>query len=367
MTTIWNPQVLLGVEPHSERYTCWGTTKKGKRCGNPVNKGDRMRAARMLDTLACHPPTSTTVEDGLQEIAELCLCKRWHRGTQVEDIVTDWTDLIAESFPRRGRTEDLSYSSADSRTESTSSRYARSLAPSPESMTRISTRSAPSRTSEEAGESVQSRPNATLSQHSRHSSTGTSRSEDVPRSVESPHVSHTHHAHEVMRRPITEACGVCYEAIQTLEDAVWCRAECGQNIHRECWDLWSAEWHSQKSDSDVDEEEQPGCVFCRAPWVEAETTSSPEPAPMSSRTSSSTLTLAPPEVTRRHITDDCGICLDAIQNLDDAVWCRGQCGHNVHSHCWDRWSREHSSNRSAAGMNLDNPPTCVLCRAPWVD
>lgn len=355
MTTIWNPQALLGVDPRSERYTCRGTTKKGKRCRNPVKNSDRTRATRMLDTLAYHPPTSTTVEDDLQEIAELCLCKRLHRGTQVEDIVTDWTDVIAESFLRRGRTEDLSYSSTGSRTESTSSRYARSLAPSPESLTRVSTRSASSRTSEE---SIQSRPNATPPQHSRHSSTSTPPSEDVP---------HINHTHEVMRRPITDACGVCYEAIHSLEDAVWCRAECGQNIHRECWDLWSAEWHSQRSDANTDEEEQPSCVFCRAPWVEAEATSSPEPEPMSSRTSSSTHTHSPHEVTRRPITDDCVICFDAIQNLEDAVWCRGQCGHNVHSHCWGRWSREHSSNRSAAGMNVDTPPTCVLCRAPWVD
>jgi len=366
MTTIWNPQILLGVEPHSEKYTCRGTTKKGTRCGNSI-KADRMRAARMLDALAYHPPTSTAVENGLQEIAELCLCKRWHRGTQVEDIVTDWTNVIARSFPRRGRTEDASYSSTVSRNESTSSRYARSLAPSPASMTRVSTRSVLSPAPEESGESVQSRTNATPSQHSRHSSTITSPSEDVQRSVESPDVPHTNHTHEIMRRPITEDCGVCYEAIHTLEDAVWCRAECGQNIHRECWDLWSAEWHSQRSDSDVDEEQHPSCVFCRAPWVEAEITSLPEPVPMSSRTSGSTHTHSPHEVTRRPITEDCAICSDAIQNLDDAVWCRGQCGQNVHTHCWDRWSRERSSNRSAAGMNVDTPPTCVFCRAPWVD
>lgn len=377
MTTIWNPQVLLGVEPHSNGYTCRGEVKTGKeagkRCGNQVNKPDRMKAARLLDTIAYHRPTSTAVHNNLREIARLCLCKGpKHRVSQLDDVVAEWTNVIAETFPRRGRTESLSYSSSDSRTESTSSRYARSLAPSDESMTRSSTRSGSSRTSEESGESVQSRPNSTHSQHSRHSSTSRSPSENVLHSVESTDVHHTSHTHNVTRRPITEACGICYEAIHTLEDAVWCRAECGQNIHRECWDLWSAAWHSLRSGSDVHEEEQPICVFCRAPWVETETTSSLEPAQTSSSGSSSSgssslHTLSSNGVTRRPITDSCGICIDAIQTLDDAVWCRGQCGQNLHVHCWDEWIRQQSSNRSTASMDVHVLPACVYCRAPWVE
>ncbi|KAE9365429.1 hypothetical protein N431DRAFT_430930 [Stipitochalara longipes BDJ] len=353
MTTIRNLQVLLDVDPRSQSYTCRGTTKAGERCRNLVSKADRtklVKKARRLDILAQHQPTSTAfddaIEDTLQDIAKLCLCKRDHRETQVNDIVTKWTDIIAEPLPRPQR-ESLSSPATLSRVDSTLSRYMRSSAPSP-SMTRASSRLSVSRTSRDP---APSRPNTTRPQSPRRSPTTTSAPEDdLPSSIRASATPHTHHTHEVTRRPITEPCGICCETIHTLDDAVWCRAECGQNIHRECWDLWSVAWLSQK-DADADEEELPSCVYCRAPWVEIETAPSPDSH----------------GVTRKPITEDCAICLEGIRHLDDAVWCRGQCGQNVHGHCWDRWSMEQSLNRSSGDTDVDAPPACVFCRAPWVE
>jgi hypothetical protein len=49
------------------------------------------------------------------------------------------------------------------------------------------------------------------------------------------------------RKPLSEACYVCYEAFSGPEDAVWCRNSCGQNLHRECF----KQWRSGKKRRDV--------------------------------------------------------------------------------------------------------------------
>jgi hypothetical protein len=41
----------------------------------------------------------------------------------------------------------------------------------------------------------------------------------------------------VQRKPIQD-CYVCMERIEGAEDAVWCRKACGQNVHRECFEIW---------------------------------------------------------------------------------------------------------------------------------
>ena len=41
----------------------------------------------------------------------------------------------------------------------------------------------------------------------------------------------------VSRRPLSD-CYACLEPIDRLEDAVWCRSTCGQNICTECFEHW---------------------------------------------------------------------------------------------------------------------------------
>jgi hypothetical protein len=50
-------------------------------------------------------------------------------------------------------------------------------------------------------------------------------------------------------------CAAAQEAV------VWC-ATCGNNVHAECFRLWSAQRARQGAD--------PVCVFCRSPWGGAE-------------------------------------------------------------------------------------------------
>jgi len=55
-----------------------------------------------------------------------------------------------------------------------------------------------------------------------------------------------------------EDCPVCMEELdETKEELVWCKAQCGQNLHKECFNIWS----SQSRSGVV------SCVYCRADWV----------------------------------------------------------------------------------------------------
>ncbi|OQE21117.1 hypothetical protein PENSTE_c012G09096 [Penicillium steckii] len=60
------------------------------------------------------------------------------------------------------------------------------------------------------------------------------------------------------RKPIEGDCPVCYqEMVESQEAIVWCKASCGNNLHKECQDKWAA---TTGRTSDV------RCVYCRSIW-----------------------------------------------------------------------------------------------------
>lgn len=59
------------------------------------------------------------------------------------------------------------------------------------------------------------------------------------------------------RKPVEGDCPVCVMEMTWSDDIVWCKAACGNNIHRECQRQWA--------------KSKPGhvkCVYCRTPWQE---------------------------------------------------------------------------------------------------
>ncbi|EPE27608.1 hypothetical protein GLAREA_04399 [Glarea lozoyensis ATCC 20868] len=65
---------------------------------------------------------------------------------------------------------------------------------------------------------------------------------------------------EASRKPLPETCLVCLLEIASLSDAVWCKAVCGQNVCKDCWERWTGA--SENRDSQLK------CIFCRAIWEE---------------------------------------------------------------------------------------------------
>ncbi|KAG7123256.1 Mitogen-activated protein kinase kinase kinase 1 like [Verticillium longisporum] len=60
------------------------------------------------------------------------------------------------------------------------------------------------------------------------------------------------------RKPVEGDCPICFDGLDASsnEKVVWCRAACGQNIHRDCFQTWA----KTKRQSEVT------CPFCRSVW-----------------------------------------------------------------------------------------------------
>ncbi|KAI1800238.1 hypothetical protein F4811DRAFT_564942 [Daldinia bambusicola] len=63
------------------------------------------------------------------------------------------------------------------------------------------------------------------------------------------------------RKPLEGDCPICFMPFEGAEDAVYCRATCGQNIHAECFAMWATT--KRKSTRG-----QVTCPMCRTPWQE---------------------------------------------------------------------------------------------------
>lgn len=60
------------------------------------------------------------------------------------------------------------------------------------------------------------------------------------------------------RKPIEGDCPVCvmeFEESDRSEDILWCKAACGNNIHKRCFEQWARSKPGQAK-----------CVYCRTPW-----------------------------------------------------------------------------------------------------
>jgi hypothetical protein len=53
--------------------------------------------------------------------------------------------------------------------------------------------------------------------------------------------------------------------------------------------------------------------------------------------------------------DDCPICFCGFEKGEQVVWCKAQCGSNIHTACFAQWKKT---------KGPDNV-TCVMCREPW--
>ena len=59
------------------------------------------------------------------------------------------------------------------------------------------------------------------------------------------------------RKPVEGDCPICCDDLEpAAEEIVWCRAACGNNLHKSCFDRWKA---SKRGG-------QVTCPYCRTPW-----------------------------------------------------------------------------------------------------
>lgn len=63
--------------------------------------------------------------------------------------------------------------------------------------------------------------------------------------------------HDGKRKPIEGECPICYMDFDPdNHELVWCKAACGNNMHKDCFEQWAASQRGQEV----------RCVYCRTPW-----------------------------------------------------------------------------------------------------
>ncbi|KEF51925.1 uncharacterized protein A1O9_11914 [Exophiala aquamarina CBS 119918] len=59
------------------------------------------------------------------------------------------------------------------------------------------------------------------------------------------------------RKPTEGECPICYMDLDPGHNKlVWCKSQCGHNLHKSCFDQWAASQRGQEV----------RCVYCRSPW-----------------------------------------------------------------------------------------------------
>ncbi|KAI3338088.1 hypothetical protein F4824DRAFT_98076 [Ustulina deusta] len=66
-------------------------------------------------------------------------------------------------------------------------------------------------------------------------------------------------SHDPNRKQIEGDCPICFTPFEGPEDTVYCRATCGQNMHKECFAMWAATKRQSARDAVT-------CPMCRSPW-----------------------------------------------------------------------------------------------------
>ncbi|KAI4598631.1 hypothetical protein KJ359_002521 [Pestalotiopsis sp. 9143b] len=64
------------------------------------------------------------------------------------------------------------------------------------------------------------------------------------------------------RKPIEGDCPICFMPFEEAEATVYCRAQCGQNIHKECFEMWA----TTKRQNGGARDDRVTCPMCRTPW-----------------------------------------------------------------------------------------------------
>jgi hypothetical protein len=67
--------------------------------------------------------------------------------------------------------------------------------------------------------------------------------------------------HDKNRKDLEGDCPICFMPFEEADATVYCQAQCGQNIHKECFEMWAA---TKRQDRNA--RNPVTCPMCRTPW-----------------------------------------------------------------------------------------------------
>ncbi|KAF8861641.1 hypothetical protein BDZ45DRAFT_740100 [Acephala macrosclerotiorum] len=89
MAQIWDPRAVLDLNPEIKGFKCSGTTKKGNRCCQTfLTNANKAQAGQIIRLLSTRDIVTHGVDEGVidqfRNLAGCTLCPRWHIGDQAQ-------------------------------------------------------------------------------------------------------------------------------------------------------------------------------------------------------------------------------------------------------------------------------------------
>jgi hypothetical protein len=377
------------INPDKLAFTCVGDTATGRRCRNPIAQKDVQSARRILATLPSIVQDEEELDRSLYKLAALCICKNRRVGHQSQQgsVVAEWTEIIGIEAAR------LQRSSQRQRSGTTNAGRTDTLTTAASTVTR--TESVP------VGPLFRrlQQPPAGLSANSTTSSTATlyeivpsptiTSSSARPAAPALPptgsetnnhsHTTHDHHEHGTIAQANGDECSICLEPPSDAQ-----RTPCGHIFCRTCITAWldshptcptdrqslsidqlvSLSTSTEEDDrtcsicyEELTDPQQTPCghIYCKScidSWLVSHST-----CPMDRRALQAS-DLTPVDLRRKPIEGDCLICYESLTSghSGEVVYCRAECGQNLHRLCLEGWTRARYGRAS-----------CPFCRADWQD
>ena len=293
----------LFIHPSEPGFHCMGyakTTRDGC-CHNPINQANRARASRILRDLDGAEPKTSSTRRLLRELAPIILCQRRHQWqddelyyelkrrmraassdrqhdayNRLSNGDLDWQPRsiirsrgLNDPWPRKTENTRSSRSSGTSRatgantnaSHRTTSTSSRTISSSSTDVTRTIRGRASSGQGNLSADALTT-PATTVTiralelmlQQAIFDASRTSEEQDT----ESPNPSTTRtksrsiggaqcSTRHARRHPLHE-CPICLDKMETSQKLVWCKAQCGQNYHDECFEGWRTSERRQGND-----------------------------------------------------------------------------------------------------------------------
>jgi Anaphase-promoting complex subunit 11 RING-H2 finger len=341
---------IINVCPDHD-HACVGiAVTRGRRCQASTNAMNRAHANRLLDEgTRLLQSGQRNIDDILEELAPLLLCRRWHQS-QAAEVVREWSKEV-QNDQRRSRNQPVSLARG-SRESSTPSSFATDI--------RYSTSPYTSRNESLESIAVTLELLVQLLQ----------RSQTVPVSANT-----SSRASEGSRGSISRPPSSAEHVVRTNEQASNATRQVRGNNQRVNTSSQSSTVASETPTTTQHMRPRTPVLF--SPTAETSNRQPQRRAQPGRR-----------QVVRKPIEGECHICFlslrdeevveeeeeeeqepqtdntattDSAPNDSDEetlVWCRSQCGYNFHKTCLDTWTNsQHEDHRAA---------TCPMCRAQWV-
>ncbi|KAH0566188.1 hypothetical protein GP486_000420 [Trichoglossum hirsutum] len=226
----FDPYSTFDIHPDSRGFSCVGhSTREGGRCSRLISRGDRIAALALLDRIAARSLSKRKLESLLSKLAPVVLCNRGHHR-QAERVVAEWVRKVDEMAAVIRRTAEE---------ESTRGRQ-RGVTPRHRRRARDE--------SEDGSESSDDSGSGSSSDNDSDSDSGYSDDDTASQPELEPEeptaaatASATPPPRAVRRQVVEGECPICFSDLQDPNtELVWCKAQCGQNLHKECFDTWAS-------------------------------------------------------------------------------------------------------------------------------